>query len=64
MLRAEHVGKKKVIVFIKPDGEKIGYNRIRLLYLKRGKLHEYEMLGLSSILVKISLHGNATTGLF
>lgn len=31
---------------------------------KKGKLHEYEMLGLSSILVRISLHGDATSAFF
>lgn len=50
-------------VFIKTNVANIGYNTW-LLYLKKGKLHKYEMLGMSSILVRISLHDDATTALF
>lgn len=50
--------------FINTNVTNIGYNNTWFLYLKKGKLHEYEMLGMSSILVRISLHDNVTTARF
>lgn len=57
-------GTEKKSVFIKTNVANIGYSSTWLLYLKRGKLHEYAMLTRSSIHVRISLHGDATTALF
>lgn len=56
-----NIWKRKVIAFRERDVSKVGYNNIWLLYLKKCKLHEYEILGFPSMLVKISLHVNATS---